>query len=120
LLPSEGFFVRELPTLDLYSINGDSAGNYHLMNEESTGGMVIPLGTTVSLTRNPPEEWLFRREFSGQAQGIHRRNGIPPKLSADNKSTQGIGFRREKPTQDANSDRQIMNCNNFRISNYNP
>jgi hypothetical protein len=29
---------RELPTLALHGINGESAGNYHLINEESTGG----------------------------------------------------------------------------------
>jgi hypothetical protein len=47
------------------------------MNEESTGGMVIPLGITSTLMRNPPEECLFRRELLAQEQGIHRRNGIP-------------------------------------------
>jgi hypothetical protein len=36
LLPFRGFFVRELLTLALHGITGDSAGNYHLMDEEST------------------------------------------------------------------------------------
>jgi hypothetical protein len=46
LLPSRGFFVPHLKTL--YRINGDSAKNYHFMNEESTGRMVLSLGTTCS------------------------------------------------------------------------
>jgi hypothetical protein len=42
--------------LALHRINEDSAGNYHLMEEESIGGMVIPPGITSSQTRNPPKE----------------------------------------------------------------
>jgi hypothetical protein len=56
-----------------YGLNGYSAGNYQLKDEESTGGMVIPPGITSSWTkyppgitsswtRNPLGEWLFRRE----------------------------------------------------------
>jgi hypothetical protein len=37
LLPSRGFFVRGLPTLALHGINSDSAGNYRLIDEKSTG-----------------------------------------------------------------------------------
>jgi hypothetical protein len=37
LLPSGGFFVRGLPTLTLHRINSDSAGNYQLIDEETTG-----------------------------------------------------------------------------------
>jgi hypothetical protein len=37
LLPSEGVFVHGLPTLALYGIKSDSAGNYQLKDEESTG-----------------------------------------------------------------------------------
>jgi hypothetical protein len=37
LLPSGGFFVRGLPTLALHGINSDSAGNYQVKDEESTG-----------------------------------------------------------------------------------
>jgi hypothetical protein len=47
-LPSGGFFIHELPTLALHRINSDSAENYYLMDEESTGGMVIPPGITCS------------------------------------------------------------------------
>jgi hypothetical protein len=36
LLPSGGFFVRGLPTLALHGINSDSAGNYQLIDQEST------------------------------------------------------------------------------------
>jgi hypothetical protein len=31
-------FGRDVPTLALRGINGESAGNYHLINEESTRG----------------------------------------------------------------------------------
>jgi hypothetical protein len=44
LLPFKGFFVHDVPTLALSGIDGDSARNYHLMDEEFTGGMVIHLG----------------------------------------------------------------------------
>jgi hypothetical protein len=37
LLPSGGFFVRGLSSLALHGINSDSAGNYQLIDEESTG-----------------------------------------------------------------------------------
>jgi hypothetical protein len=75
LLPSGGLLERDVPTLALHGINGDSAKNYHLMDEESTGGIVIPPEITRSLamnltevcllppgitrsdTRNQPEEW---------------------------------------------------------------
>jgi hypothetical protein len=52
-------------------MNGDSAGNYHLMDEESTGGMVILPGITSLWTRNPPVKVLFRRELQAQPGGIH-------------------------------------------------
>jgi hypothetical protein len=42
--------------------NSYSTGNKQLRDEESTGRMVIPQGISSSGTRNPPEEWLFRRE----------------------------------------------------------
>jgi hypothetical protein len=35
-------------------ITGESAGNCQIMDEESTGGMVIPLGITSSGMKNPP------------------------------------------------------------------
>jgi hypothetical protein len=37
LLPSGGFFVRGLPTLALLGRNSDSAVNYQLKDQESTG-----------------------------------------------------------------------------------
>jgi hypothetical protein len=46
-----------MPTLTLHGINGDSARNYHLI-----------------WTRNPPEEWLFRRESPVHEPGIHLKN----------------------------------------------
>jgi hypothetical protein len=41
-LQSGGFFVCDVPTLALHRISGGFAGNHHLMDEESTGGLVIP------------------------------------------------------------------------------
>jgi hypothetical protein len=40
----------------LRGINGYSAGNHQLMDEESTWRMFIPPGITSSGTRNLPEE----------------------------------------------------------------
>jgi hypothetical protein len=57
LLPSGGFFFCELPTLALHKINNDSARKYHLMDKESTVGMVIPPRITSLGLRNPHEEW---------------------------------------------------------------
>jgi hypothetical protein len=48
-----------VPTLALHGINGESAGNYHLINEESTGGRG------------------FCRELPPHRQGIHPSKGIP-------------------------------------------
>jgi hypothetical protein len=47
-----------------HGINGDSAGNYHYMDEESIGGMV------------------FRQELLAQRQGTHPRKGIPPGITS--------------------------------------
>jgi hypothetical protein len=46
MLASGRFFIRDVTTLALHRINGDSAGNDHLMDEESIGGMFIPPGIT--------------------------------------------------------------------------
>jgi hypothetical protein len=37
--------------------------------------MVIPPQITSSLTRNSPDEWIFRRELPAYGRGIHRMNG---------------------------------------------
>jgi hypothetical protein len=66
LFPSGGLFIRELPALAFHGINRDSAGNYQLNDEESTGGMVIPPGIAISLTRNLEEEGLFSRKLPAQ------------------------------------------------------
>jgi hypothetical protein len=42
---------------------------------------ILPVITT-SWTRNPPEEWLFRRELPAHERGIHRRNVIPPGITS--------------------------------------
>jgi hypothetical protein len=52
-----------VPTLALHGINGDSAGNYHLMDEESAGGRG------------------FRRELPAHRQGIHPKKEIPPGIT---------------------------------------
>jgi hypothetical protein len=49
-------FLRGLPTLALHGINSESAGNYQLIDVESTVRMGFLLGITSSETRNPPEE----------------------------------------------------------------
>jgi hypothetical protein len=49
-------FVGELPTLALHGINSESAGNYQLIDVESTVRMGFPPGITSLGTRNPPEE----------------------------------------------------------------
>jgi hypothetical protein len=87
LLTSGRFFVRDVPTLALRRINGDSAGNYHLMDEETTGGIVIPTIITSSIMKNQPEECLFRWELPAQGRGIHWRNGIPPGITSSETST---------------------------------
>jgi hypothetical protein len=56
LFPSRGFFVRGLPTHALHGINSESAGNYKLIDVESTIRMGFPPGITSSRTINPPEE----------------------------------------------------------------
>jgi hypothetical protein len=48
-----------VPTLALHRINGDSDRNYHLIDEESSGGSG------------------FRRELLAHRQGIHPRKRIP-------------------------------------------
>jgi hypothetical protein len=57
LLQSGGFFVRGLPTLPFHGINSDFAGNYQLIDVESTVRIGFPPGITSSGTRNPPEEY---------------------------------------------------------------
>jgi hypothetical protein len=59
-LPSRGDLEWDVPTLALHGINGDSAGNYHLMSEEST----VARG--------------FRRALPAHIRGIHPRKGILP------------------------------------------
>jgi hypothetical protein len=54
----------DVPTLALHGINGDSAGNYHHIDEESTGRMG------------------FRRESPDYRRGIHPRKGIPPGIAS--------------------------------------
>jgi hypothetical protein len=43
---------------------------------------VILLGIIGSLTRNQPDEWVFRRELTAQGRDIHSRNGIPPGITS--------------------------------------
>jgi hypothetical protein len=56
LLSSGGFFVRGLPILALHGINSVSAGNYQLIDVESTVRIGFLPGITSSGTRNLPEE----------------------------------------------------------------
>jgi hypothetical protein len=50
LLPSGGFYVA------FDKINGYSAGNYQLIDQESTARMGFPPGISSSGIINPPEE----------------------------------------------------------------
>jgi hypothetical protein len=63
LLPSGGFFVCGLPTLVFHGINSDSAGNYQLIDVESTVRMGFLPGITSSGTRNPSQEADFIRNY---------------------------------------------------------
>jgi hypothetical protein len=65
-----------VPILAQHGINGESGRNYHLMDEDSTGGMVIQSGITNSWTRNLPGKRLFRWELPDHGREIHRRKGI--------------------------------------------
>jgi hypothetical protein len=47
----------------VHEIHGESAGSFHLMNEESTGGRG------------------FRQELPAHRRGIHPRKGIPPGIT---------------------------------------
>jgi hypothetical protein len=82
LLPSGGLLERDVPTLALHGINGDYAGNSHLMEEEFTKGMVIQPGITSSWMRNPPVGCLWCWELPAQGRGIHWRNRIPPGITS--------------------------------------
>jgi hypothetical protein len=99
LLRSGGLLEYDVPTLALHRINGDSAGNHHLIDEVYTGGMVIPPGVTRSQTRNTPEECSF-------PLGITRSETRNPPEEwdsagnyrlVDEESNRGKGFHRELP-----------------------
>jgi hypothetical protein len=51
-------FLCELPAYGggIHRRNAYSARNYYLIDEESTGGMLIPPGFTISWMRDPPED----------------------------------------------------------------
>jgi hypothetical protein len=52
IVRSGGRLERDVPTLALHKITGDSAGNYHLIDEESTQG------------------WEFHRELPAYLRGF--------------------------------------------------
>jgi hypothetical protein len=66
---------------DKIRINGDSAMNHHLMDEESIEGTVIPQEMSSSWARNLPEEFLFCWELPAQGRRIHWRNRIPLEIT---------------------------------------
>jgi hypothetical protein len=57
-------FGGDVPTLTLHGINGVSAGNFHLMDEESTGGIG------------------FCWELPAHRRQIDPRKGIPPRITS--------------------------------------
>jgi hypothetical protein len=68
----EWLFRQELPAhgWGILWRNGNSARNYQLTDEEFSGGMIIPPGTTSSRMRNSLEERLFRQEPPAHGWGI--------------------------------------------------
>jgi hypothetical protein len=77
LLSSGGFSFCGLPTLALHGINSDSAGNYQLVDMESTLRMGFMQGITTAETRNPPEKYdstcnnqLMEAESDRQDQNV--------------------------------------------------
>jgi hypothetical protein len=82
LLLSGGLLKRDVPTLTLHGINGDSAGNYNLIDEESTGGMIIPAGNC-QLTDEESTGGLGSCEvLTVHRRGIHWRKGIPQGIAS--------------------------------------
>jgi hypothetical protein len=63
LLPSGGFFVSGLPTLAFHGINSDSAGNYQLIDMESTVRMGFPQGITQLRDKKSTRGRGFQREI---------------------------------------------------------
>jgi hypothetical protein len=63
--------MRGLPTLSFHGMNSYSAGNYQLIDVESTARMGFLPGITSSGTRNPPEEG----DFTGNYQLIYSDSG---------------------------------------------
>jgi hypothetical protein len=51
-------FICGLPTLAFHRINSDFAGNYQLIDMESTVRMGFPPGITTSETRTSPENMI--------------------------------------------------------------
>jgi hypothetical protein len=76
--------------------------------------MVVLQGITISWTRNPPEEWLFRqestREFLPEITSSLRRN--PPKKwdSARNKMLIRFRLVRSKCTKNPSTDKNFRIC----------
>jgi hypothetical protein len=60
--------------------------------------MILP-GITTSGTKNPHEEWLFRRELPAHGQGIHLKHvySAGNYQLRDEYSSGGMGFSRELP-----------------------
>jgi hypothetical protein len=71
-----------MPTLAIHGINRDSVGNYHVMDEESTGEMVIPPGITRLFEQGIHAKKVY---FAGNYQ------------IRDKKSIEGMVFRQELP-----------------------
>jgi hypothetical protein len=62
-------------TLALHEINGDSAGNFYLMDKESTGGTFILPEISSSQARNLPEKCFFPLGTTSSGTRNHWRNG---------------------------------------------
>jgi hypothetical protein len=81
-----------------HGINGDFAGNYHLMDEESTRGMVIPPGITSSWTKNLYLKNVFFRRGSYQLrdkESTEEWDNAGKYQLIDEQSARRRGFRQE-------------------------
>jgi hypothetical protein len=102
--PEEWLFRLDLPPHGRgIHLNYDySTGNYryHLTDEETTGGMVIPPGIAGSWAKNPPEVPIFipsGSTSSGMMNPPEKSDSTMNYQLIDKESTQGRGFRQESP-----------------------
>jgi hypothetical protein len=71
-----------VPTLALHGINSVSAGNYKLMDTESTGGMVFSARNLPAHGRGIHLKMVYSAgNYQLTAPGIHPKKRIPPEIT---------------------------------------